>query len=170
MGKTITDADYLNTLFTSLPSSYKQACISISASNCLGTVTLTANIFEQYILDESEQCTIKNQRQDSKDEAFTADTKKEDGKDTNKGKDKDKPKWCSNCQKHGHVKANCWAKGGGKEGQGLKRGSGGNDNTTAANDKQVEAWAAMKEVKTDDEDATHSLTTAAEGAVPAWLA
>jgi hypothetical protein len=40
----------------------------------------------------------------------------------------------------------------------------------AANDKQVEAWAAMEEVKTDNEDATHSLAAAAEGAVPVWLA
>lgn len=38
---------------------------------------------------------------------------------------------CYNCKKCGHVKANCWAKGGGKEGQGLKskksgEGSGAN--------------------------------------------
>jgi hypothetical protein len=120
MGKTVTDADYLDTLFTSLLPSYEQACISISTSNCLSAVMLTANIFEQYILNESEWCAIKNQRQDLKDEAFTTNTKKEDSKDTNKGKDKNKPKQCSNCQKHGHVKADCWAKGGGKEGQGPK--------------------------------------------------
>jgi gag-polypeptide of LTR copia-type len=121
MGKTITDIDYLNTLIASLPSSYKQACVSISASNHLGAVALTADIFEQYILNKSKQHTIKNQRKDSKDEAFATDAKKDDSKDT--GKDKDKPKWCSNCQKHGHVKADCWAKGRGKEGQGVTAGS-----------------------------------------------
>ena len=26
---------------------------------------------------------------------------------------------CTNCKKKGHIKENCWAKGGGKEGQGL---------------------------------------------------
>jgi hypothetical protein len=139
MGKSITDVDHLDTLFASLPLSYEQACISISTSNCLGTVKLTANIFEQYILDESEQWAIKNQRPDSKDEAFTADAKKEDSKDTDKGKDKDKPKQCSNCRKRGHVKANCWAKGGGKEGQGPKCSNAANDNTATANDKQIKA-------------------------------
>jgi gag-polypeptide of LTR copia-type len=170
MGKTITDADYLNTLFALLPTSYEQACVSISTSNCLGATALTVDIFEQYILNESKWCVIKNQRKDSKDEAFATDAKKDDSKDTNKGKDKDKPKQCSNCQKHSHVKANCWAKGGGKEGQGPKRSSAGKDNVAAADKKQVEAWATMEEVETDDEDTIHTLATAAVGAVPPQLA
>ena len=40
-----------------------------------------------------------------------------------KGKDKqgiNKDKECYNCKKKGHIVADCWAKGGGKEGQGLK--------------------------------------------------
>ena len=40
-----------------------------------------------------------------------------------KGKDKqgiNKDKECYNCKKEGHIVADCWAKGGGKEGQGLK--------------------------------------------------
>jgi gag-polypeptide of LTR copia-type len=170
MGKTVIDTDYLDTLFALLPTSYKQACVSISASNCLGVTTLMADIFEQYILDESKQCVIKNQRKDSKDEAFAADTKKDNGKDTDKGKDKDKPKQCSNCQKHSHVKADCWAKGGGKEGQGPKCSSAGKDNVAAADKKQVEAWAAMEEVETNDEDTIHTLTAAAVGTVPLQLA
>ena len=46
-----------------------------------------------------------------------------------KGKDKQcahKDKECYNCKKKGHISADCWVKGGGKEGQGLKgrKGSG----------------------------------------------
>lgn len=39
------------------------------------------------------------------------------GKDT-KGDNKDKD--CYNCKKKGHITLECWAKGGGKEGQGPK--------------------------------------------------
>jgi hypothetical protein len=155
MGKTVTDTDYLDTLFTSLPMFYKQACVSISTSNCLRATTLMVDIFKQYILDKSEWYTIKNQRKDSKDEAFAADTKKDNSKDTDKGKDKDKPKQCSNCQKHGHSKADCWAKGGSKEGQRPKHSGSGKDNMATADKKQVEVWATMEEVETDDKDAIH---------------
>ena len=59
MGKSVTDTDYLDTLLASLPTSYEQACVAISASARLGAKDLTAEIFEQYILDESEQRVIK---------------------------------------------------------------------------------------------------------------
>jgi len=36
----------------------------------------------------------------------------------NKGKKAESEVLCYNCEKHGHKKADCWAKGGGKEGQG----------------------------------------------------
>jgi hypothetical protein len=44
------------------------------------------------------------------------------GKDKGTNKDKE----CYNCNKKGHIKPECWAKGGGKEGQGPKerKGSG----------------------------------------------
>jgi hypothetical protein len=54
--------------------------------------------------------------------------------------------------------------------QGPKCGSGRKDNTAAADKKQVEAWATMEEIKTNDEDAMHSLAATTVGAVPPWLA
>ena len=48
--------------------------------------------------------------------------------DKGKGKDKalnsDLDLICHNCSKKGHKKADCWAKGGGKEGQGPKQRKG----------------------------------------------
>ena len=43
-----------------------------------------------------------------------------------KGKEKgmNKDKECYNCKKTGHITSECWAKGGGKEGQGLKERKG----------------------------------------------
>jgi len=53
---------------------------------------------------------------------------------------------CYNCGKKGHKKADCWAKGGGKAGQGPKRkGQGGGDRKGKDKDKGKEAAASAKE-------------------------
>jgi hypothetical protein len=52
-----------------------------------------------------------------------------------------------NCHKKGHMKADCWAKGGGKEGQGLWQQGGVSDSAalaSAAKDKDaIEAWVVI---------------------------
>ena len=106
---------------------------------------------------------------DSKDEAFAADSSKK--------KDKDKRKVeCHNCHKKGHMKADCWAKGGGKEGQGPRQRGGASDSAASASagkDKDAieawvvidgadfeESWAAIEEVTGPEE---FQLTVAAAG-------
>ena len=105
IGKTVTDDDYLNTMLASLPSSYDHTCSSISVSTRLGSKSLMAEIFEQFILDELE-CKQVNKRKDTKEEAFSTDTSRKKRLDIE----------CHNCHKCRHIKANCWARGGGKEG------------------------------------------------------
>ena len=51
------------------------------------------------------------------------------GKDRGGNKDKD----CYNCNKKGHIKSECWAKGGGKEGQGPKGRKGTEKKKNQAN-------------------------------------
>jgi hypothetical protein len=57
---------------------------------------------------------------------------------------------CFNCKKCSHIKANCWAKGGAKEGQGPKRNI---DKSTATAEEtehqEPEAWLMMH---TEDDD------------------
>ena len=60
IGKAVMDEDYTDTLLTSLPASYDGAVSSISASACLGSKVLTAEIFKQFIINESECCQVKN--------------------------------------------------------------------------------------------------------------
>src|SRR5579863_4902552 len=103
MGKVISNEDDTDILLASLPLSYNQLCSSISNSAQLGAMTLTADLFKGIIIDEYTRHKIKKQA-NTKDEAFTAEASKS-------------KKQCSNCNKHGYVKANRWAKGGGKEGQ-----------------------------------------------------
>ena len=54
------------------------------------------------------------------------------GKDRGGNKDKD----CYNCNKKGHIKSECWAKGGGKEGQGPKERKGTGKKKNQANQAQ----------------------------------
>jgi len=66
---------------------------------------------------------------------------------------------CFNCQKKGHKKADCWAEGGGKAGQGLRgRGKGdgkddgkGKGKESAASATGDMAWMAMLD-DSDDSD------------------
>ena len=138
MGKVIADDDYTDLLMSSLPPSYENARSSINASAHLNPTKLTPDALQLYMLDEYEVRMLKDKKE-SKDEAFTADTTKKKSK---------KDIECHNCRKRGHVKANCWAKGGGKEGQGPRRNRGATAGAASqAEEQSLEAWAAIEEVE-----------------------
>src|ERR1700730_9777267 len=99
MGRTVTDEDYTDTLLASLPATYDAAVSSISASARLGTKVLTAEIFEQFILDESARRQVKVKPTEGVDEALAADS----GRGSDKRRDKRKIE-CFNCHKTGHYK------------------------------------------------------------------
>jgi len=159
MGKAVTDKDYTDTLLASLPASYDSTVSSMSASACLGTKVLTSEIFKQFILDESERRQVKDKYAESRNEALAVESGSQKGKD--KSKDKKKVE-CYNCHKTGHYKSECWAKGGGKEGQGLRRGKGAKDDATPAKEKseETEAWAVIEDIE-EPEPTAHSEDTAA---------
>ena len=150
MGKAVTDEDYTDTLLASLPASYDGAVSSISASARLGTKILTAEIFEQFILDESERRQVKAKPSEGPDEALAAEYSK--GKGNDKRRDKRKVE-CFNCHKTGHYKSECWAKGGSKEGQGPKRSKAAKDEAAPAEEQaeNLEAWAAVEEADSPTE-------------------
>jgi hypothetical protein len=121
LGQTITDRNYLDTLLASIPHSFEGSISSLNRASFLTKTKITADSFRAFLLDEYECRQLMEKEdakaaktgkdgKDSKDEAFAADSSKK--------KDKDKRKVeCHNCHKKGHMKANCWDKGGGKEGQ-----------------------------------------------------
>src|SRR6266850_6806375 len=102
MGKAVMDEDYTDTLLASLPASYDGVVSSMSASTCLGTKVLTSEIFEQFILDESERRQVKDKYAESRNEALATESGSRKGKD--KSKDKKKVE-CYNCHKTGHYKS-----------------------------------------------------------------
>src|SRR6267142_1336683 len=146
MGKVVTDEDYTDTLLASLLASYNGMVLSMSMSTHLGTKVLTSEIFEQFILDESKHWQVKDKYAESCNEALAMESGSRKGKDMSKDKKKVK---CYNCHKTRHYKSECWAKGSGKEGQGLRQGKGAKDDAAPAEEKSeaTEAWAAIEDIK-----------------------
>src|SRR6267142_3181193 len=162
MGKAVTDEDYTDTLLALLPASYDGAVSSMSASARLSMKVLTSEIFEQFILDESERRQVKDKYAESRNEALAAESGSRKGKD--KSKDKKKVE-CYNCHKTGHYKSECWAKGGGKEGQGPRRGKGAKDDAALAEEKseETEAWTVIEDIKEPESTAHPKDITATAG-------
>jgi len=145
ISKAVTDEDYTDMLLASLLASYNSAVSSISTSTRLGSKVLTVEIFEQFIIDESKCCQVKNDHAEARDEALAVDSGKGKGKD--RCRDKCKVK-CYNCHRTSHYKSECWAKGSGKEGQGPWWGKAAKEDAALAEEEkeETEAWAVMEEI------------------------
>jgi len=158
LGQTITDRNYLDTLLASIPRSFEGLISSLNRASFLTKTKITADSFRAFLLDEYECRQLMEKEdakaaktgkdgKDSKDEAFATDSTKK--------KDKHKHKVeCHNCHKKGHMKANCWAKGGGKEGQGPQQRGGVSDSAasvSAAKDKDaIEAWVVIDRMDSEE--------------------
>ena len=139
MGKDIDDEDYTDVLMSSLPPSYNTACLSVNVSAHLMQSKITSDAFQVYILNKYKLCELRSNKKDTKDEAFIADAFK------NKPK---KDIECHNCHKCGHAKADCWEKGGGKEGQRPKHNDCTNASAAAVTEEpELGVWAAIQNVK-----------------------
>jgi hypothetical protein len=62
-------------------------------------------------------------------------------------------------KKRSHMKADCWVKGGSKEGQGLRKKH--QDGALSAEQQDIEAWAAIKEIS-GSEDSSYMCKPRAE--------
>ena len=135
MGVSLSDTKYANTLIGSLPTVYDPTISSITAASKLTKKPINPEDVIALVTDEYDRRDLKSRtksKEDDKDAAFYAGGGSKGGKSSRKqGGRKDIT--CHNCSKHGHVKADCWAKGGGKEGQGPKgkKGEGSSTSTTA---------------------------------------
>jgi transposase InsO family protein len=149
MGKSVPDTEFASILMGSLPPSYASTLSGIAAAAEISNTTPTVSSVRKLAVDEYDRRTLNNGK--AQDEAFAVDAKK-------KGKKRDIE--CFNCHKRGHMKSDCWARGGGKEGQAPKR-RGGSKNDSAAGAEQssgkssgksedVEAWAAIVDVEEDE--------------------
>jgi len=110
LGRTVGDAEYTSVMLGSLPHSYDPAIDSLTNSYEASDKDLTPAAVTRMALNEEEKRKLRKGKSATQDEAFTAEERKYKRKSVE----------CYNCHKMGHYKTECWAKGGGKEGQGPK--------------------------------------------------
>ena len=119
---------------TSLPESYCPTLQTITAAERANTLTggskKKADDLIAFLMEEAHDRVINDERSRGSEQALAAHAKKKEKGKPNRAKGDDKALnadsgvTCHNCKKTGHKKADCWAKGGGKEGQGPKQKKG----------------------------------------------
>ena len=107
MGKNLDDDKFASILLGSLPPSYAATVGGINAAADTTGNAVTSDQVIRLISDEYDSCMMKKGK-NGPDEAFAANSQKQ--------RDKRNVE-CYNCHNFGHYKSDCWAKGGGKEGQ-----------------------------------------------------
>lgn len=161
MGHIPDNDDLYAIVLSSLPQSYDNYTSAISATSTVLGRTLTAEDLMKAVEEEYDRRVLSTKggrKDDAKDAVFWA----KDGKP--KGKSK-KEKECFNCHKKGHFKSDCWAPGGGKEGQGPRDKGKKKESAAAAKDgKSLEdaAWLAIDIATVAEADEHRGLSTAEE--------
>jgi transposase InsO family protein len=141
LGRTIDDAEYTSVILGSLPPSYDTAIDSIANSYEASDKDLTPTAVIRMALNEQEKRRLRKGKDKTPDEAFTAEERKYKRKNVE----------CYNCHKMGHYKSECWAKGGGKEGQGPRRPRRDEETRNKDKDKSKKESANAAEESPEDE-------------------
>lgn len=148
MGHPPTEQDFYAIILGSLPPSYDPYISAVNATSSVLGTTLSSNDLMLTVTEEYERRAMK-QKGGRKEEnsAFSANDSKSQKKNIE----------CFNCGKKGHKKPECWAPGGGKEGQGPNQKGKGKAKETAAaakekskEDEKEEAWFALAEANIVD--------------------
>ena len=147
LGTALSEQDFSAIILGSLPKSYDQFLSAVTATASVLKWDLDPEDLIQTIIDEYDWRSTRqgNSKEKGSDVAFFAGG-------NNKGKARkksDKDIECYNCHKKGHKKADCWAKGGGKEGQGPRMKPKKESANTAGGDEDG-VWMAMANSSGDE--------------------
>ena len=107
MGKILDNDEYTTVLLGSLPDSYDNVTGGLNAAADSTGNPINVDQVVRLISDEYDRRMLKKGKNGS-DEAFAVNNQKQRDKCNIE---------CFNCHNFGHYKSDCWAKGGGKEGQ-----------------------------------------------------
>ena len=154
LGTTISEQDFSAIILGSLPKSYDQFLSAVTATASVLKQELDPEDLMLAIVDEYDRRSTRqgSSKEKGTDVAFHAGGTNNRGGRTTKKPNKDVE--CFNCRKKGHKKADCWAKGGGKEGQGPKMKSKKEDpkkeSANTVEDNEDGVWMAIAS-DSDDE-------------------
>jgi hypothetical protein len=144
MGADPGDENFTAIILGSLPPSYDPYLSAITAMSTLLAKVLSPDDLIHGLNEEADRCSLKNKsKKDDRDIAFSAGERKTGQKKGSKSNIE-----CYNCHKKGHVKADCWSKGGGKEGTGPRqkgKGKGKDSANTAAEKDDGGVWMVQVE-------------------------
>jgi hypothetical protein len=132
MGSTLSDTRFSTMIMSSLPASYRPELQTImvakrvhSAQSTLTPATTVAAAKKMsptdlmaFFLEEANHQVIEEAKHPGETALFMQGKKQKHSQSHGKPK---KDKVCDNCHGKGHVKDDCWSKGGGKEGQGPRQ-------------------------------------------------
>ncbi|KAF7333956.1 hypothetical protein MSAN_02397600 [Mycena sanguinolenta] len=113
LGSIVSDEDFLLLIISSLPESWDSFTSAYLGASS-NAPTITSHEFISLVLEEHRRRLEKNGDGNS---AMYGRAEQGDGRGEKKRVE------CYNCLKKGHIAANCWSKGGGKEGEGSSNGN-----------------------------------------------
>src|SRR6202789_2679990 len=161
MGSELSDTRFNTIIMSSLPESYRPTLQTITTAEKANTLTggstkkMNADDLMAVLMEEAQHRVINDERSKSSDQALAAHTKRKGKAKANRAKGDDKALnadseiICHNCKRPGHKKADCWAKGGGKEGQGPRQKKGKKTESAvvaaADDDKELFAFTCMSD-------------------------
>ena len=122
LGTTLGESDFSAIILGLLPKSYDQFLSAVTATASVLKKELNPEDLIQAVIDKHDRQFTRpsNQKEKSGDTVFYTSTGNSSNNQSKGGKRTNRDIECFNCHKKGHKKINCWAKGGGKEGQGPK--------------------------------------------------
>src|SRR6202522_114211 len=154
MGQPLSENDFYAIILGSLPGSYDPYISAVNATSGVLGKTISADDLILTITEEYERRNLKSK--DGKKDENVALYSNDAEKGQKGGSSSKKNVECYNCKKKGHYKSECWAPGGGKEGQGPNQkekgkakaketaGTAKEKDEDKEKEKQVEeAWLAM---------------------------
>ena len=158
LSESIPDQDFAAIILGSLPKSYNTYLSAITATLSVLGKEVDPDALILSVIDEYNRHSVKNHQTKDKgksDATFFAGGSLKGGKGGKGGKSDVE---CFNCHKKGHKKADCWAKGGGKEGQGPRlkgkkddgKDSKGRGAAAAAAEAEDGVW--MAEIEDSDDE------------------